>query len=407
MVSQRSWWTGTAGLMPFGRYGVIVRQLLLSACLGLSLLATAGGCNKQDANGAMQMPPPLVTITPAVSRDVPVYLDEIGKVSAFEAVIIKPQVAGLITKRLFEDGAEIKKGQLLFTLDDRPFKAALDSAKAQLAQAKAQVSWANTSLAMYTAVQDQRAVSKNDIDQKKNAVDVAEAQVQAAEAAVETAQVNLDYCQIKSPIDGRAGQRLVDAGNVVEANSTSLLSIQAVNPIYADFTITERDLAEVQKQMKSGALKTEVRLPADAPTESRSGELRFLDNQVQDGTGTVKLRAVINNEDHHFWPGQFVNIRLILTTFKDAVLVPNQATQISQQGPFVYVIKKDMTADLRQVTLGQRQGDEIVIAKGVEPGENVVVTGQMQLQPGGPVRLGPPGAPPTAAASAPTSQQAK
>jgi len=346
----------------------------------------------------MQMPPPLVTITPAIAQDVPVYLDEIGKVSAFEAVTIKPQVAGLITKRLFQDGADIKKDQLLFTIDDRPFKAALDSAKAQLAQAKAQVSMSNITLQMYTAVTDPRAISKNDFDAKRNAVDVAQAQVEAAQAAVETAQVNLDYCQIRSPIDGRAGQRLVDAGNVVEANSTALLSIQAVNEVYADFTITERDLAEVQKQMKAGVLKTEVRLPSDAATEQRDGELKFLDNQVQDGTGTVKLRAEIANADHHFWPGQFVNIRLILTTLKGAVLVQNQATQISQQGPFVYVLTKKNTTDLRQVTLGQRQGDQIVITKGIDAGENVIVTGQLLLQPGGPARLDTP------PASAPAAQ---
>jgi multidrug efflux system membrane fusion protein len=369
---------------------VIVRQVLLSALAAIVAGVSAGGCNKDSASGQMQMPPPLVTITPAIAQDVPVYLDEIGKVSAFEAVIIKPQVAGLITKRLFQDGADIKKDQLLFTIDDRPFKAALDSAKAQLAQAKAQVSMSNITLQMYTAVTDPRAISKNDFDAKRNAVDVAQAQVEAAQAAVETAQVNLDYCQIRSPIDGRAGQRLVDAGNVVEANSTALLSIQAVNEVYADFTITERDLAEVQKQMKAGVLKTEVRLPSDAATEQRDGELKFLDNQVQDGTGTVKLRAEIANADHHYWPGQFVNIRLILTILKKAVLVPSQAIQTSQQGPFVYVVKTGNIAVIRPVTLGQRQGEMIVVIKGVGPGENVVNTVHPLIQPDKPVRIDSP-----------------
>lgn len=378
-----------------------MRQALLSVVCLSAAASLLAGCNKPDASGAaMQMPPPLVTTSIAVAEDVPVYLDEIGKVAALESVIIKPQVAGLITKRLFDDGADIKKGQLLFTIDDRPFKAALDSAKAQLSQAKAQVNLANVTLQMYTAVADPRAISKNDFDAKKSAVEVAESQVEAATAAVETAQVNLDYCQIKSPIDGRAGRRLVDAGNVVEANSTSLLSIQAVDDVYADFTITERELTEVQKQMKAGVLKTEVRLGSDAASDLRAGELKFLDNQVQDGTGTVKLRAAVANADRHFWPGQFVNIRLILTTSKDAVLVPNQATQISQQGPFVYVVKNDKTADLRQVTLGQRQGNDVVIAKGVAAGEEVIVTGQLQVQPGGPLRMEAPAAAPTTAPAA-------
>src|SRR6185312_14884487 len=196
---------------------------------------------------------------------------------------------------------------------------------------------AKIQLQMYSAVADTRAVSKSDFDTKKNAVDVADAQVAAAEAAIETAQVNLDYCEIHSPIDGRAGARLVDAGNVVEANTTSLLLIQHLDPIYADFTITERDLPQVQKQMAQGTLKTQVRLPSDSESDVRTGNLIFLDNAVQDGSGTVRLRAQIPNSDHHFWPGQFVNVRLILVV-KPAVLVPATATQVSQQGLFGFKV---------------------------------------------------------------------
>ncbi|HSZ55907.1 MAG TPA: efflux RND transporter periplasmic adaptor subunit [Tepidisphaeraceae bacterium] len=361
--------------------GKIFAALAVMCGMGL-----AQGC-KPDAGAGMQMPPPLVTTAVAISQDVPVYLDEIGRCSALESVTIRPQVAGRIVERHFEDGQELKKGQLLFTIDERPFKAALDSANAQLSQARAQVSLANIQLQMWSAVADTRAVSKSDFDIKKNAVDVANALVESAQAAVENAQINLDYCSIKSPIDGRAGQRLVDAGNIVEANTTSLLLIQRLDKVYADFTITERDLAEVQKQMALGTLKTLVRLPADPIASARAGDLTFLDNRVQDGTGTVKLRATIPNDDRHFWPGQFANIRLILMTQKHAVLVPNRASQISQQGPFVYVVKPDNTAELRVVELGQRQGDDVVVIKGVKAGERVVVAGQLGVRPGGPVRI--------------------
>jgi multidrug efflux system membrane fusion protein len=232
-----------------------------------------------------------------------------------------------------------------------------------------------------------RAISKQDYDTKKNTVDVNEAQVEGAKAAIETAQINLDYCYIHSPIDGRAGARLVDVGNVVQANTTSLLSIQRLDPIYANFTITERDLPEVQKEMSRGLLKALVRLPGDAENVTRPGRVEFLDNSVQNATGTVNLRATISNPDHHFWPGQFVNVKLVLATQKAAVLIPSQATQISQQGPFVFVVKTDDTAELRPVTLGQRQGNDVVIASGLAPGERVVLAGQLLVRPGSKVHI--------------------
>ena len=196
---------------------------------------------------------------------------------------------------------------------------------------------------------------------------MAEAQVQQSQAAVETARLNLEYCTIRSPIDGRAGQRLVDIGNVVAANTGSLLVIERLDPIYADFTITENDLTAVQRNMQSGTLKVEVRLP-DEPDKPRDGKLTFLDNAVQEGTGTVKLRATIPNGDHYFWPGRFVKVRLVLSTLHGAVLVPAAAPQISAKGPFVYVIKEDSTAELRPVKLGQRQDEFVVVEEGLSLG---------------------------------------
>jgi multidrug efflux system membrane fusion protein len=177
----------------------------------------------------------------------------------------------------------------------------------------------------------------------------------------------------------------------------ALLSVQHLDPIYADFTITERDLPLVRQEMARGALKTQVRIPSDPPNTARTGSLTFLDNAVQNGTGTVNLRATVPNPDHHFWPGQFVDVTLILSTLKNAVLIPNEATELSQQGSFVYVIKPDGTADLRPVTLGQRQGDDVVVTSGVAAGEQVVATGQLTVHPGAKVRIdtgAPKGMPP-------------
>jgi multidrug efflux system membrane fusion protein len=359
------------------------------ALLLLPLVFVFASCNRSKAQAASPAapPPPLVSVTQARTQDVPRYLDEIGRNTAFESVNVMPQVAGRITERHFQDGDNLRKGQLLFVIDPSPFKAQLDSAKANLAQAEAALELAKVQFARDQELVGTRAISKQDYDTKKSTVDQSAAQVEAAKAAIETAQINLDYCYIHSPIDGRAGARLVDVGNVVQANTTSLLSIQRIDPIYANFTITEVDLPEVQKEMSRGNLKALVRLPSDPENNARPGKVEFLDNAVQNATGTVNLRATISNPDRHFWPGQFVNVKLVLDTQKGAVLVPSQATQISQQGPFVFVIKADDTAELRRVTLGQPQGSDVVIASGVAAGERVVLAGQLLVRPGGKVHV--------------------
>src|SRR5215472_3783011 len=348
---------------------------LFGSMLLLAVATVGVSCSRSSvrAEGPAALPPPLVTVAQATAHDVPRYLDEIGRDTAFESVNVTPQVAGQVIERHFQDGENLKKGQLIFVIDPRPYKAQLDSAKANLAQVRAALELAKIQFARDQELVGTRAISKQDYDTKKNTVDVNEAQVEAAKAAIETAQINLDYCYIHSPIDGRAGARLVDIGNVVQANTTSLLSIQRIDPIYATFTVTERDLAEVQKKMSHGMLTALVRLPADSENAARPGKVEFLDNAVQNATGTVNLRATIPNPDRHFWPGQFVNVRLVLDMEKGTVLVPSQATQISQQGPFVYVVKNDDTVDLRPVTLGQRQGNDVVIANGLAAGERVVL----------------------------------
>ena len=390
------------------------------------------------AAAATERPPASVTASDAIAKDVPVYLDEIGRTAARESVTIQPQVAGKITQLHFTDGANIKKNDLLFTIDPRPYQAALAQAQATQAQAEADVKWAQSELNRFTEVQTTGAVSKNEIEQKANALAVSQARVEAAKAAVETAKLNLEYCEIRAPINGRAGQRLVDPGNVVSSGGpdggTKMLTIQNLDPIYADFTVTENQLGTVRKFMAQGLLpagdpqgklKCYVDVPGDSqdvidalgggvvaaaratsqpavpnmmagngsttqPSKSagpREGVLTFLDNTVANGTGTVRVRATIPNEDRYFWPGQFVKVRLVLTMMKDAVLIPSAAPQIGQQGSFVYVVKPDSTAELRPVTLGQRQGDLIVVANGVAAGEKVITAGQNMVMPGGKVAV--------------------
>ena len=355
---------------------------LRGICLGVLLLV---GCGRK-APASFERPPAPVSVAQAVERDVPIYLDEIGKTVAREVVSIQPQVSGRITQIHFIDGADVKAGQVLFTIDPRPYQAQLNLAQANLAQAKAALDLAKINFDRVASVTDPRAVARQDYDAKKNAVAVADAQVKQTQAAVETARLNLDYCTIRSPIDGRVGQRLVDLGNVVTANSGSLLVIQRLDPIYSDFTITEKNLSAVQRSMAREPLRVEVRLPND-PGKPRDGKLTFLDNAVQDTTGTIKLRATIANSDRRFWPGRFVNVRLILGTQRNAVLVPADTPQLSAKGSFVYIVKPDSTAELRPVTVGQRQGDLVVIDQGVKAGERVVIAGQLGVTPGGRVNV--------------------
>jgi membrane fusion protein, multidrug efflux system len=360
------------------------RILIILAALALAIDLLGCGENKAPS---FERPPAPVTVSAAEERDVPVYLDAVGTSVAREMVSIQPQVSGRITKIHFEDGAYVKRGAPLFTIDPRPYQAEVHVAEAMIAEKKAALEFAKIEFDRVKNLIETKAISQSDYDTRKNAVEVAEAQLKHSRAQLETAKINLSYCFIHSPIEGRAGQRLVDLGNVVDANEEkSLLTIQRMDPIYADFTIPENDLTAVQVNMRRGTLKTEIRLPDDASTV-REGSLTFLDNAVQSGTGTVKLRATIPNEDHRFWPGRFVKVRLVLRTEQDAILIPATAPQMSAKGTFVYVVQQDSTAELRPVTVGQQQEDLVVISEGLQPGERVVVSGQLGVTPGGKVRV--------------------
>jgi multidrug efflux system membrane fusion protein len=357
-------------------------KLLILTCSSALVFA---GCAKKDPP-ATERPPAPVSVVAAVTGDVPVYLDEVGRCVAREVVSVQPEVSGRITGIHFTDGADLKKGDALFTIDPRPFQAQVDAAEANLAQSKAALDLARIQFARVQDLVESRAIARQDYDTRKNAVDVGEAQVKLNEAALESARLNLEYTSIRSSIDGRAGRRLVDVGNVVTANNTTLLSIERLDPIYADFTVTENDFSMVQRNADKRTLKVEVRLPEE-PDKPIAGQLTFLDNSVQSSSGTVMLRATAPNAGHRLWPGQFVNIRLVLATLSGAVLVPAEAPQDSAKGAFVYIVKQDSTAELRPVKLGQRQGDLIVVEQGLKPGERVVINGQIGIMPGGKVRV--------------------
>jgi len=339
----------------------------------------------------LERPPAPVTVALATTEDVPFYIDAVGHIVAREVVSVQHQVSGQVVKIQFADGADVKAGEVLFAIDARPFQAQLNQAEANLAEAQAALNLAKTNFARVENITDPRAVSRQDYDTKRNAVDIAEAQVRQNRAAVERARLDLEYCTIRAPIDGRAGQRLVDVGNIVSANNRALLVIQRLDPIYADFTVTEHDLSAVQRNMARRPLRVEVSLPDDTG-EPRRGNLTFLDNAVQAGSGTVKLRATIPNPDRSFWPGRFVKVRLVLDSRPQAVLVPASAPQMSPTGSFVYVVKQDSIAELRPVKLGQRQGDFVVVDEGLKSGERVVVRGQLGVTPGAKVRIPSSGA---------------
>jgi membrane fusion protein, multidrug efflux system len=325
-----------------------------------------------------------VLVAKVITKDAPVYLDEIGTCAAVETVQIQAQVSGQITSREFQDGADVKTGDLLFKIDSRPYEAALTQTQGQLAQAQSQLVLDQITLKRQQELRAKGVISPQDLDTAQATVRNDEAKVKTAEGAVAAAQVNLDYCSIRSPIDGRAGLRNVDVGNVVTGGTggTNLLTIQKLDPIYTDFTVAETDLALVRQHLGGPNVKVETVAP-DNDIPPRTGDLYFIDNAVQPGSGTVKARAITPNPDKNLWPSEFVRVRFILDLIKDATLVPSQAVQISQNGPFVFVLKPDNTVELRPVKAGQRQdGDLTAIETGLKSGETVVVTGQLALAPG-------------------------
>jgi len=350
-------------------------------------------CSRQPQAGKTGGPPGAgqpapVTVTTAQAKTVPVQVSAVGRAEAYNTVSVGSRVDGQILTVHFEDGQYVKSGDLLFTIDPRPFEAQLKQAQANRAKDQAQLENAQAQLQRNAAVVEKGYVSREQYDQAVANANALKATVAADQAAIENAQLQLQYCSIRSPIDGLAGAVKVDPGNIVKANDTTtpLVVINQIQPIYVSFYAPERNLPEIQQYMAAGKLQVQATVPGGEQVPS-SGELTFLDNTVNPTAGTIELRGTFPNVDRSLWPGQFVNVVLTLTMQPGAIVVPSRAVETGPQGQYVFVVKPGLTVENRPVTVGRTVGDEIVIEKGVSPGEQVVTDGQLRLSPGASVRI--------------------
>ena len=345
----------------------------LAACRSETGVPTAIGSEPRDA-----VP---VTVATVMKKDVPIQLHAIGTVEASSTVSVKSQVEGQLAEIHFQEGEPVRKDDLLFTIDPRPFEATLRQVEANLARDVAEAENAKVEADRLERLLAQALVSRSDYDQAHAKAVSLRAAVKADQAAVENAKLQLQYCYIRSPIDGRIGQLLVHAGNVVKRNETELAVINQIRPVDVAFAVPEQELPEIRQRAAVAKLTVEAFL-ANHSAPPVVGDLSFINNEVDTTTGTVLLKALFGNADETLWPGQFVDVALTLTIQRNAVVVPLEATQTGQQGLYVYVVGKDLTAEMRPIAVGETVGQEVIISKGLEPGERVVTDGQLRLAPG-------------------------
>lgn len=357
---------------------------------GLALLV-AVGCSSSEAPTAGQPAP--VTIATATVEAVPVERRGIGTVEADSTVTIKARVSGQLMKVPFSEGQDVSEGDVLFIIDPRPFQAALREAEANLRKDEAQAANAAREAARYAALVAEGVASRETAEQKRAEAEAQAAVVQADRAAVASRRLQVEYCTIRAPIDGRAGEIQVGRGNLVQADTTVLVVLKRLRPVSVRFTLPEQELAEVRRYMALGELQVTAAPPED-PGAPEQGTITFIDSMVDRTTGTFLLRGAFANEALRLWPGQFVQVTLVLTTRPDAIVVPAAAVQAGQGGTYVFVVDPELTAQVRPVEVGERTAEgKVVVTRGLAAGERVVTDGQMRLAPGAKVTIteGPAG----------------
>ncbi|OHE71776.1 MAG: hypothetical protein A2007_05965 [Verrucomicrobia bacterium GWC2_42_7] len=360
--------------------------------LGLSLIACKEEQPKVSGKGGR--PPAVITATPAVQKEGFMYVDAIGSCVAKESVKIVSQVSGQLMNICFSQGADVKKGDVLFKIDARSYQAVLDQKKSSLAMNQAKLALNEAQLSRSITLLQGQYVSQQDFDTYKANVEVSKANILGDQGTIAQAQLDVDHCTVVSPIDGRTSRFFVDAGNVIAAD-TALTNVQCLSPMYADCSLTERDFT-LLKQHMNGHLKMEISSMVN-PEKKAIADLFFVDNQISSTTGTIQVRAEMKNDDHLFWPGESINARIFLKDISDAVMVPAPSVQLNQKGRFVFVVKGDapnQVAEIRPVVLGQLQeGNRVLIREGVKPGEMVATSGFVMLYPGARVIITDPSKP--------------
>jgi multidrug efflux system membrane fusion protein len=358
----------------------------LTGILGLLLLAVfSSGCSNEKSKKPVSAPLP-VTISTTIQKTVPVQLRAIGNVEAYSTVMVKSKVGGELVGVHFTEGQYVKKGDLLFTIDPRPYEAALKQAEANLQRDLAKAKSALEDARRYESLIQRQVVSPQQYEKVRSDADALEATVLADRAAVENAKIQLGYCSIHSPIDGRTGSLVVNQGNIIKADDIHLVVINQIVPIDVAFSIPEQFLLEIKKYTASGKLQVEALVPMNEEKPEK-GVITFIDNAVDSHTGTIRLKGTFANRERKLWPGQFVNVVLTLTTEPNAIVVPSQAIQTGQEGQYVFVVKQDLTVESRPVVAGRTIDTETVIQKGLHVDEKVVTDGQLRLYPGAKVEI--------------------
>lgn len=376
-------------------------QTKITVAVTASLLLLAGGLyaaySKKEAPGPNRPAIPVVTAL-ATTADVPLVANAIGTIEAYNSVVVRPRVDGHIVKISFREGQEVNKGDLLAQLDDRPLRAIVDNASATLTKDEVTLANARRDFDRNNALLKNGYASKQQVDNQTALVDSLAATVTADRAALESARLQVEYAQIKAPISGRTGARIVDEGNLVHANdATGLVVINQLHPISAVFTLPQDMLSPIRQAMAKHSVVVQV-LSRDNADALGEGELEFIDNQIDKVTGTFRLKARFSNDDQQLWPGQFANLRVKYDIVNNGIIVPSTAVQQYDAGTYVYVVTANNSAEVRHVETGQADEKTTLVTRGLKSGEQVVVDGQSRLKAGVPVRI-------VKASSAPDSTQ--